>query len=122
MEDRSDERRRLGRRGEEEAARFLERKGLRIVERGYRALRGEIDIIAWDSDTLVFVEVKTRTDPEQGLPEEAVTPAKQAQVRRIATAYLADLGLGSPYCRFDVIAAEPGPDGGLRLRHLVDAF
>ncbi len=106
VEDRSDERRRLGRQGEEEAARFLERKGLRIVERGYRALRGEIDIIAWDSETLVFVEVKTRTDPEQGRPEEAVTPAKQAQVRRIATAYLADLGLGSPFCRFDVIAAE----------------
>jgi putative endonuclease len=122
VEDHPDQRRRLGRRGEDEAARFLERKGLRIVERGYRALRGEIDIIGWDSDTLVFVEVKTRTDPEQGSPEEAVTPAKQAQVRRIATAYLADRGLGSPFCRFDVIAAEAGPDEALRLRHIVDAF
>lgn len=122
MEDRPDERRRLGRLGEDAAARHLEGRGLRIIERGYRALRGEIDIIAWDGDTLVFVEVKTRTDPEQGSPEEAVTPAKQAQVRRIATAFLAEHGLGSPFCRFDVIAVEAEPDGALRLRHIADAF
>lgn len=122
MEEHPDERRRLGRRGEAAAALFLERKGLRILERGFRALRGEIDIIAWDSDTLVFVEVKTRTDPEQGCPEEAVTPAKQAQIRRIATAYLAEQGLGSPFCRFDVMAVEADPDGSLRLRHIADAF
>lgn len=122
MEDHQDGRRRLGRWGEDEAARHLARQGYAIVERGYRGLRGEIDIIARDGETLVFVEVKTRTDEDFGPPEEAVTPAKQTQVRRIARAFLAERGLGSPFCRFDVIAVETGDGGKPVLRHLVDAF
>ncbi len=122
MEDRQGQRRRLGREGEEEAARSLAGRGFRITARGYRALRGEIDIIGWDGDTLVFVEVKTRTDEACGPPEEAVTPAKQRQIRRLAEAYLADNHLGSPFCRFDVVAVEPLPDGSFAVRHIRDAF
>ncbi|MCX6561822.1 MAG: YraN family protein [Candidatus Aminicenantes bacterium] len=122
MEDHQDGRRRLGRWGEDEAARHLVRKGYELIERGYRGLRGEIDIIARDGEMLVFVEVKTRTDEDFGPPEEAVTPAKQTQVRRIARAFLAEKGLGSPFCRFDVIAVEIAEDGKPVLRHLIDAF
>lgn len=122
MEDRQDGRRQLGRRGEREAARYLEARGFRIVACGYRALRGEIDLIAWDGETLVFVEVRTRTGPECGSPEESVTPAKQRQVRRIAEAFLYEAGLGTPYCRFDVVAVDVEPDDSLTLRHIPDAF
>jgi putative endonuclease len=122
MEDRQDGRRRLGLRGEEEAARFLAGRGFRLIEHGYRALRGEIDLIAWDGKTLVFIEVKTRTGPDCGPPEESVTASKQRQIRRIAEAYLSDRGLGSPFCRFDVVAVDAAPDGSLAIRHLRDAF
>jgi putative endonuclease len=101
----------LGRRGEEIALEYLRRKGYRIVARGFRLFRGEIDIIARCEDTLVFVEVKTRATTEFGLPEEAVTPAKQAQVRKIARGFLVERDLGEPDCRFDVLAILV-PDGG----------
>jgi putative endonuclease len=122
VEDHQDDRRRLGRLGEEEAARFLEARGFRIIERGFRAMRGEIDIIAWDGETLVFVEVKTRTGPECGPPEEAVTPSKQRQIRRIAEAFLYDRGWGSPFCRFDVVAIDVEADESFTVRHIPDAF
>jgi putative endonuclease len=122
MEDHQDWRKRLGRRGEDEAARCLERKGFRLVERGFRALRGEIDLIAWDGETLVFIEVKTRTGPDCGPPEEAVTASKQRQIRRIAEAFLSDSGLGVPFCRFDVVAIDAEDDGSLTVRHIPDAF
>ncbi|MBM3284778.1 MAG: YraN family protein, partial [Candidatus Aminicenantes bacterium] len=78
----------LGRSGEQAAIDYLKSKKYSIVERGFRFHRGEIDIIAYDKNTLVFVEVKTRQSREFGLPEESVTPAKQAQLRRLAEAYL----------------------------------
>lgn len=122
MEDRQDGRRQLGREGEDAAARYLEKRGFLIIERGYRRLRGEIDIIARDRDTLVFVEVKTRTSPEHGLPEESVTRAKQYQIRKIAEAYLSDRRLGTPFCRFDVMAVDVDADGTMDIRHIPDAF
>lgn len=100
----SDEARALGRRGEEIALEYFRKKGYRIVERGFRLFRGEIDIIAYDGETLVFIEVKTRATTEFGLPEEAVTPAKQAQIRKIARGFLIERSLGEPDCRFDVLA------------------
>ena len=122
MEGRQNRRLELGRRGEEAAVRWLKRRGFRVVERGYRRLRGEIDIIARDGETLVFIEVKTRAGSAFGSPEESVTPGKASQIRKIAQAYLVDRGLGDPPCRFDVLAVEAGVDGALTIRHIPDAF
>ena len=98
-------RRREGSIREHLAAAYLAEQGLEILERNYRADRGEIDLIAMDRDTLVFAEVKYRKDGRMGLPEEAVTAAKQKTIRRTAAAYLAaHAGCGGYPCRFDVIA------------------
>lgn len=114
--------RELGRRGEDLARGHLERKGYRIVAEGFRLHRGEIDLVARDGETLVFVEVKTRRGADLGLPEEAVTPAKQRQIRRVAREYLMANGLGDVVCRFDVLAVERAADGGYEIRHYEDAF
>ena len=112
----------LGRRGEDIACDYLGGKNYEIVARGFRLFRGEIDIIARDGATLVFVEVKARADESHGRPEEAVTPAKQRQIRRIALGYAAAHPPGDVDCRFDVIAILFDDAGGHRLEHFVDAF
>jgi len=97
--------RRAGASGEEEAARYLEARGYRIVERNFRyRTMGEIDIIAEEGDELVFCEVKTRWGDGFGAPEEAVTPAKQRTIRKVAAAYLALRGIGDRPCRCDVVS------------------
>ena len=78
----------LGRKGEEAAARYLVRRGYDIVERNWTCIAGEADIIALDGDTIVFVEVKTRTSAANGLPGEAVTKEKRARYEKIACLYL----------------------------------
>ena len=112
----------LGKRGEEIAVDYLQKKGYRIVERGFRLFHGELDIIAYDGKTLVFVEVKTRAGTEFGLPEEAVTPAKQSQIKRIAQGYLIERRLGDPDCRFDVLSILIKGDRGQIITHFEDAF
>jgi len=79
----------LGRRGEDLAHRFLRRQGYTIVARNYRLPSGdgEADLIAWDGDTLVIVEVKSRTSDEFGPPDRAVGDDKRAHLRRLARAY-----------------------------------
>ena len=112
----------MGRTGENIACEHLRKKGYLIVERSFRLFRGEIDVVARDGDTLVFVEVKTRSDESHGRPEESVTPAKQRQIRRIAQGYLVRTGCGDVACRFDVVAILfRGPDD-YRLEHFKDAF
>lgn len=112
----------LGRVGEDLACDHLRRKGYEIVDRGFRLFRGEIDIIAKDAGTLVFVEVKTRADEEFGRPEEAVTPAKQGQIRRIARGYLVGHPGDGAGCRFDVVSILYRGPGDYRLEHFIDAF
>ncbi len=112
----------LGLRGEEIAANYLRKNKFDIIERGFRLFRGEIDIIARDGDTLVFVEVKARADETFGRPEDSVTPAKQRQIRRIATGYLVERRLGDIPCRFDVVSILFNDDGSHRLVHFRDAF
>jgi len=112
----------LGRSGEDIAGRYLAGKGYEILARGFRMFRGEIDIIARDGGTLVFVEVKARADESHGRPEESVTPGKQRQLRKIAQGYLVAHPSPGVDCRFDVIAILfDGPDD-YRLEHFVDAF
>jgi len=113
---------RLGREGEEAAVRFLKKKRFKIVERGFRMLRGEIDIIAYDRKTLVFVEVKTRSGAGFGIPEESVTFAKQDQLRKIAQGYLVKKRLGDIPCRFDVVSVSTDDRGRPTIRHIENAF
>ncbi len=94
----------LGQRGEDAAARFLRRRGYRVVERGCRSRWGELDLVAVDRQTVVFVEVKTRTRATAGDPSEAVTPNKQRRLTRLAMGWLKRHGLMEQPARFDVVA------------------
>jgi len=115
------DRRQRGTAGEDAAAEYLRNNGYRILERNYRFRRGEIDIVAQDGATLVFVEVKARHSTEFGTPEEAVTYRKRNQLRKIARGYLFDRKIGERECRFDVIGIEY-ENGTPLLRHVKDAF
>jgi len=96
-------RRSKGTEGENLAAQFLEEKGYSILERNYRFDRGEIDLVARDGQELVFVEVKARHSQEYGAPEESVTPAKEAQLKKVAEGYLYEHNIENQSCRFDVV-------------------
>ena len=116
----ADPRRTTARWGEALAALFLRLKGYRVEARNWRCPLGEIDIVAREGKTLVFVEVKARTGTSAGPPEEAVDARKQRRLIQLAQAYLAKRGEEAA-CRFDVIAISgriPVP----RIRHLRDAF
>jgi putative endonuclease len=119
----TDQRHALGVLGEELAARHLERLGYAIVARRHRTRFGELDIIASDGGVLVFVEVKARRSGPTS-PYDAIDPAKQAQVRRMAAAYLHDERPPfSPRVRFDAIAVTVDGAGNLvALEHLEGAF
>ncbi|KIH77937.1 putative endonuclease [Geoalkalibacter ferrihydriticus] len=111
----------LGRWGEERAGDFLQRQGFQIVERNLRTPLGEIDLIARQGRTLVFVEVKTRRSTAFGVPQDAVTPRKQRQIIRAAQWYLGQGRHSGLQPRFDVIAvlaatAEP------QIEHIANAF
>ena len=94
----------LGKAGEEAALQFLKKNNFKIVEKGFCFFRGEIDIIAYDHKTLVFIEVKSRRSHKYGFPEEALTPAKQKQLRRVALGYCTLHHIQDVECRFDVIS------------------
>jgi putative endonuclease len=113
----------LGRRAEDEAARYLEGRGLRLVARSFRARGGEIDLIAQDGATLVFVEVKARASLSWGRPSEAVGPVKRARMVTAARLFLMRRGARpEPPCRFDVVEVLARPGEPLRIRHLANAF
>lgn len=98
----------LGKSGEQAAVDELQRRGYAILDRRYRTARGEIDIVARDGDTIVFVEVKVRETGECGTAAEAVTPQKQRRLAYMAADYLARHGLMDQPCRFDVVAIDAG--------------
>lgn len=110
-------RREKGNRGEDAACRAMEAAGIDVLERNYRRPGGEIDIIAREGATLLFVEVKARDSLRFGRPAEAVDRVKQRRIVHTAMCYLAEHGLEDVPVRFDVI--EVLPDG---IRHLRDAF
>ena len=112
----------LGRSGEEAAVNYLRKKKFKVVCRGFRFHKGEIDVIAYDKDILVFVEVKTRRSPDFGEPEESVTPFKQRQIRKLAEAYLMLNSLGDVPCRFDILALFADGQNSFRIRYIPDAF
>jgi len=94
---------------------------MRVLERNFRSRGGEIDVIARDRDTVVFVEVKERTSGSHGRAIEAVTPLKRHRLARAARVYAAKHGLLESPLRFDVVAIDWGPDGP-QLRHEAGAF
>ena len=112
----------LGKSGEEAALRYLIRKKHKILVKGFRLFRGEIDIIARDKKTLVFIEVKTRTRENFGLPEEFVNPSKQRQIRKIAQGFLMQNDMEDVECRFDVIALVKKEKNGYEINHIKNAF
>lgn len=105
MRDPKPDRRVVGSRGEDAAARYLEARGIAIVARNFRTRRGEIDLIARDGDTLVFVEVRVRSSSAFGGAAASITGAKRARMIAAAGAYLNGLGREPP-CRFDAILID----------------
>jgi putative endonuclease len=90
------------------AAAFLERRGLRVLERNYRCRLGEIDLVARDGDTTVFVEVRQRASGAFGGAAASITATKRARLLRAARHYLSHL-LATPACRFDALLIEGDP-------------
>lgn len=99
------------------AAQLLRRAGLNILERNFRCKAGELDIVAADGDTLVFVEVRSRGDADHGHAGDTIGYAKRRQVARVAAYYLALRVPPYAQCRFDVIAITGGC-----VEHLRDAW
>jgi putative endonuclease len=113
----------LGRRGENAAARFLQRLGYAIVARGHRGMIGEIDLVAVDRRTVVFVEVKTRTSHDAGHPADAVDEVKQQRLTRLALSYMKRHDLLECSTRFDVVAVTwPEGNGRPQIEHFQSAF
>lgn len=113
----------LGKRGEREAERFLLKLGLVIVARGYQDKFGEVDLIAVDGETIVFVEVKTRSSDHAGQPAEAVDEKKQAHLTKTAIGYLKFHKLTECSVRFDVIAVTwPSDAKRPAIKHYENAF
>jgi putative endonuclease len=113
----------LGARGERLACTFLRRQGYRILYRNFRARRGgEVDIVCRDGDTLVFIEVKTRTREDFGRPVEAVNAAKRKLISRGALAWLQLLNNPDILVRFDVVEIVVAEGGEPRFELIRDAF
>ncbi|MDR1358183.1 MAG: YraN family protein [Coriobacteriales bacterium] len=112
----------LGKAGEDLACLYLSDKGFTILERNWKCRSGEADLIAEEQDTLVFIEVKTRSAGYPGLPECAVTKQKRISYEKIALSYLMQNQRPSCQVRFDVIAVHMTGERQCLLRHHRDAF
>lgn len=106
----------LGKSGEDSALNFLKENGYKILIKNYKTKLGEVDIIAYDKDTLCFIEVKTRGSLRFGSPQEAVSHFKQRQISKAALEFLKRNNLLNKKARFDVVSviyAEDKPEFGL---------
>ncbi len=113
---------RFGQKGEEIAARYLTEKGYVLIARNFRSPFGEVDIIAKDKDTIVFVEVRTCSKGRIHDPEETIGTVKQSRITRTAQAYLQTFHPEDPLsARFDVVAIQETQEG-FEIRHITDAF
>ncbi len=120
-----DSRRRLGNAGERLAVRYLQQAGYVVRALNYRCQAGEIDIVAEEAGDIVFVEVKTRRGSAYGLPEEAITLAKQRKLIAAAQTYLEDEGCAQDSWRVDMVAVALTPAGSVQEvrihRHAISA-
>lgn len=118
----------LGRRGEKLACKFLKRLGLKILATNYRCPSGEADIIALDAstfrtlgtETIVFVEVKTRSDDRYTSPQSAVNDHKRRQLRKVARYYLSSKAAGDLNVRYDIVAIVASDGQEPRIEHITD--
>ncbi len=112
----------LGEKGEKAACQYLKRRGFDVIETNWTCGFGEVDIVAIDEDTLVFVEVKTRSGIEHGLPEDAITYTKRKKYEKIAMAYLEKSDYNDLPIRFDAISITLMAEDRAFLRHHKNAF
>lgn len=113
----------FGSQGERAASRYLKKLGYRIVVRNYENRYGEIDLIALDGETIVFIEVKTRRSDRTGSPLEAVGPDKQRQILKTAQAYLHERKLLDHSVRYDVLGLLwPDEANQPEIQHVRAAF
>lgn len=112
---------RTGKKGEELAVNFLEKKGFLILETNWRFSRAEVDIIAQDGEELVFIEVKTRTSKNISPPEASVTRKKRAFLVEAAGAYMEQINYDWEI-RFDIITVLLWSDQQFEITHFQDAF
>jgi putative endonuclease len=117
-----DPRRLFGQEGESAAEEYLRHKGYRIVARNLRSSLGELDLVAEDGQTLIFVEVKARRTDAFGGAIHAVHPRKQEKLIQLAAQYLARHHVKDRLCRFDVVLLQ-GTDGAApQIEHIENAF
>ena len=108
----------LGRQGEQLAAEYLQRAGLRILDRNWRCAEGEIDIVAADHRVLVVCEVKTRSGTRYGTPLEAITRQKRNRLRRLAVRWVVAHGLLFDEVRVDIVGVLRSASGEFSLEHV----
>lgn len=114
---------RVGQTGEDLAAKYLRREGLKVLYRNFRAPKGgEVDIVCRDGDTLVFAEVKTRTSSDYGNPGRAVNRKKQTLITKGAMAWLRALNFPEVIFRFDVVEVILEPGKPPNIEHLRNVF
>lgn len=113
----------IGNRAEEEAQSYLAKRGLILRERNYRCKMGEIDLIMSDGEALVFVEVRSRSNPTYGSALESVNYRKQQRLIQAAKHYLQKKRIGERLaCRFDVVSIEPGAGNNKIIQWVPNAF
>ncbi len=111
-----------GQHGEQMAVQFLQGHGYRIAQQNYRCRVGEVDIIAWDGTTLVFVEVKTKGQTAFGAPQAMVDARKQQKIVQVAMVYVQEQRLRDLTLRFDVVAIMMVPGAAPVVTHVPSAF
>lgn len=114
-------RQKFGKESESLAVKHLKKNGYKILEQNYRNKIGEIDIIAKEKETLVFVEVKAKRSDFYGTPKWAVTPKKQRKISMVALYYLKATKQTHVKARFDVVALSSAPDDS-RVEVIKNAF
>jgi putative endonuclease len=113
---------RPGEAGERLACRHLESRGFVVLARNFRCRSGEVDVVAKDGETTVFVEVKERTGVSHGEARDAVTFGKRRRIVRAARIYAAARGLSESPLRFDVVSIDWTDEGRPQIRHDAGAF
>ncbi|PWN07773.1 YraN family protein [Rhodohalobacter mucosus] len=118
----SDTTRDIGNYGEDLAAAYLESKDWLIIDRNYAFERAEVDIVATDRNYIIFIEVKFRSDTYFGQPEEFVTPAKEANIKKAAEAWVYERKMETAVVRFDIISIVQKANEAPQITHFEDAF